>query len=193
MLAERCIQELLYNPLGYYRPMREGLTHVGPQARAVMNSRLIEHLKLPPYQAPRFDQQALTWRLARAWGDVPVIAYLVASNKWRDQLVTHPVYWHQPALVRTFMCLDFPTTRERPCIDSITAEGLTGWGGAYLSDALEAADLLPAWMTSRFRLHFSDLSTNLPLSSDDPMDTTCLWSAISYASSDPRLRSQLRC
>jgi hypothetical protein len=187
------LARVLYDPVGYYRPWRKVVERLEPAQRAAFNDALIDWYALPGYREPGTDQASWVHRILNHWNVLPQAAYLVACAKWRSQSVSSRSYLQKPPLAQAFMQLGFPEAPALPGLDARSVDAWLYYGGLYISQGLNA--LLPPWLSARLPLVFMPGERTLPtaiLTDDGPFDTSCFWSALTYASSHRELGLTLR-
>lgn len=185
------ITKVLYDPVGYYRPWRKAAKRLTPSQRSAFNHYLLGYHALPDYSEPAAAQKLLVHRMVNHWDVLPLAAYLLACAKWRSQLVSSRAYLREPPVVRAFLRLGF---HEEPPLDPAAnlADGLLAYGGHYVTQGLRA--MLPAWLSARLALVFMpdhDARLTTDVAFGESFDTTCFWSALTYASSHSELSVSL--
>lgn len=187
------LTKLLYDPVGYYRPWRKAVARLTPAQRAAFNHYLLEHYALPDQSEATSSQKRLTDRVVSHWDVLPLAAYLVACAKWRSPLISSRVYLRESPAVRAFMQLGFheevlPQGAGAGFVDTVFDHG-----GRYVTQGLR--NRLPAWLSARLPLVFKanhDSPGLTDLAYGERFDTTCFWSALTYATNHRELGGSLR-
>ena len=186
------LTKILYDPVGYYRPWRNAAKRQTPSQRSAFNHYLLRYHALPRYSEPVAAQRLLIHRIVSHWDVLPLATYLVASAKWRSTLVAGRGYLREPPAVRAFLQLGFREAAMPFGPDIDVAGDLLTCGGHYVTQGLQP--MLPDWLSARLALlfmpHHGERRPN-DLTFGESFDITCIWSALTYASSHRELSGSL--
>jgi hypothetical protein len=182
---------VLFDPVAYFRPWQgNALVSRSPSVRSGLNAYLVRRYQLPGYAPVAPDQHAAVEQLLRGWFDIDRAAYLVACAKQSRRVMASRHAARLAPGVHAFMRLGFAQEHTLPPPARVDDDSLLAWGGHYLS---ALTPQLPVWLGRRLRLFFEGTPA-MPRTwrSLEPVDLTCIWSALNYASRDPGIGTGCR-
>lgn len=174
--------QVLYDPVGYFRPWRPHAAGLSAAQRSALNGWLARQHRLPVPALHDVEQPSAPGRLIKGWQRLPAVAWLLACGAHRRSLLGSRLLLRQPPMLHAFLMLETPTVAGT---STLSADVLLGWGAQYLQQGLQPH--LPAWLVARIGLWFAGLPepASPPPLARVPFDMGCFWSAWTHAANLP--------